>query len=96
MQMQPEPRARQSAAVVVVFVVALLAHLAIGVPLLAAGLVAPLYAIVLFWIFWGVMLLLLLRLRTRRPLLTPLIPVATAAGLIGALSFGGEVLGWTP
>jgi hypothetical protein len=94
--MQPQSQPRQSGLAVAAFVVALVAHLAIGVPLLSLGLVAPLWAIVIFWLLWGFMLWVLLRLRRRRPLLTLPVPIVTAAAVIGGLTLGGELLGWTP
>jgi hypothetical protein len=94
--MQPQPPARVPVLYNVVFAVAVVAHLAIAVPMFALGLVAPLYAIAIFWLFWGLMLWVLVRLRQRRPLLLPLVPVVTAAAILGALNLGGELLGWSP
>lgn len=71
-------------------------HLVIGVSLLALGLVAPWWAVSALFAAWGAFLVLALRLRRTRPWLVPLIPPATAALAIGAVSLGGHFLGWSP
>ncbi|MGH8884902.1 MAG: hypothetical protein ACRDYX_06965 [Egibacteraceae bacterium] len=71
-------------------------HLVVGLPFLALGLLAPLWAILVLWAVWGALLTLAIRLRHTRPWLVLVIPPVTAAILVGALSLGGRFLGWTP
>jgi hypothetical protein len=92
--MEPHPTSRLIARVA--FVLALVGHAVVGIPLLSIGLVAPFYAVAAFWLLWCLMLVALLRVRRTRPLLTPLIPAATAAVVLAVLALGGELLGWTP
>jgi hypothetical protein len=93
--MQPQPAPRAPGIAVALFVIALAAHILIAFPMLALGLVAPLYAIVIFWAIWAIMLSVLIRVRRTRPLLTPLVPVATAVMVFGGVNLGGALLGWT-
>lgn len=90
-----QPRPVPTVVVRVALALALVSHALIALPLLTVGLVAPWYGVIAFWLFWGLMLWALLRLRRTRPLLVPLVPIVTAAALFGMLVFGGEVLGWT-
>ena len=77
----------------------LVLHLAIGVvPFAASGLVAPLWGVVVLFVWWAVMLgvaVRLVRAQPRRPLLVPLVPVVALVGWFAFMSFGGAVLGWT-
>jgi hypothetical protein len=72
------------------------AQLVVLVPFtVASGLLAPLWAIVLFYVLWLVAAFVLVRLARRRPFVTPLVPVANAALLWLAISAGEAWLGWT-
>lgn len=74
---------------------AVLLHLGIGVFYLAAGLVAPLWAVVLLQIAWVVLLVVLVRVASRRPPYALLVPVAAAALLFSVVTAGEQLLGWT-
>ena len=74
---------------------AVLLHLGIGVFYLAAGLVAPLWAVVLLQIAWVVLLVVLVRVGTRRPPYALLVPVAAAALIFSVVTAGEQLLGWT-
>ena len=78
-----------------VLVLAILLHLGIGVFYAAAGLVAPLWAVLLLWAAWLVLLVVLVRLWKRRPPLALLVPAAAVGLIFGVVSAGGQVLGWT-
>jgi hypothetical protein len=86
-------RAVDKVAVGVGFVV----HLGIGlVPFAVSGLVAPLWAVVALFGFWALMLAVAVMLVCRRrPVLVPLVPVASLLGWFGFVTFGSAVLGWT-
>ena len=74
-------------------------HLAFGVfPFAATGLLAPLWGIVLVYVWWialAVVLVRLLRGQARRPMLAPAVPVVALGGWFLLLTFGDLVLGWT-
>ena len=74
---------------------AVLLHLGIGVLYLAAGLVAPLWAVVLLQITWVVLLVVLVRVGVRRPPYALLVPVAAAALIFSVVTAGEQLLGWT-
>ena len=74
---------------------AVLLHLGIGVFYLAAGLVAPLWAVVLLQVGWLVLLVVLVRVGSRRPPYALLVPVAAAALIFSVLTAGDLLLGWT-
>lgn len=75
--------------------VGLALQLVVGLPLVAAGLVAPGWAVTAMWAAWGALFVLALSLRRTRPWLVLAVPPATAAILFGALWLGGHFLGWT-
>ena len=75
--------------------VAVLLHLGIGVLYLGLGLVAPLWAVVTLWAAWVVLLVVLLRVGTRRPPLALLVPVGAVVLVLGSVSAGEAWLGWT-
>jgi hypothetical protein len=77
------------------FALALVGHALIALPLLSIGLVAPFYAVAAFWLLWCLMLVAILRIRQTRPLLAPLIPIATAVVVFTVLVLGGEFLHWS-
>src|SRR5665811_1515799 len=77
-------------------IVAGVAQLVVLVPFtVSSGLLAPAWAIAVLIALWVAFAFLLARMARRRPLLTPLIPVANAALLWLAISAGGSLLGWT-
>ncbi len=73
---------------------AVVLHGAVGFLYLLSGLVAPGYGVLFLWALWGALLVVVLRLRTRRPLWTPALPVVAAVLWQAVLLFGGAVLGW--
>ena len=77
--------------------VGIVLHLAIGlVPFAVTGLIAPLWAVAVLWVFWLAMLAVAIwPVRRQRPVLVPLVPVASLVGWFAFTSFGGAVLGWT-
>ena len=76
-------------------VVAVLLHLGVGVLYLAAGLVAPLWAVLLLWAAWLVLAYLLVRLWARRAPLALLVPLAAVGLILGIVTAGEQLLGWT-
>ena len=76
--------------------VALLALLALAPFFLAAGLMAPLWAVVLLVAFWLALLVLGVLWFRRRPWWVVPLPVVAALGWVGAMSAGEALLGWTP
>ena len=89
--------ARVRVAEKVAVVVGIGLHLAIGaVPFAVTGLIAPLWAVVVLWILWLAMLAVAVwPVRRQRPLLVPLVPLASLAVWFAFTTFGGAVLGWT-
>jgi len=77
-----------------VLVVALALHLAVGTLYLAAGLVAPVWAVMLLWAAWIGLLWVLVRLRRQHALLTLVVPPAALGLFLAALSAGEAWLGW--
>ena len=78
-----------------VLVLAVLAHLGAGIFYAAAGLVAPLWAVLLLWALWLVLLWVLVRVWRRRPLLSLVVPVVAIALFFAAISAGEAFLDWT-
>ena len=76
-------------------VLALALHLAVGILYLAAGLVAPLWAILLLWAAWLALLWVLVRLWRRQPVLGLLVGPAALGLFLGTVSAGEAWLGWT-
>jgi hypothetical protein len=62
---------------------------------IASGLVAPLWGVIVITLGWALLLFLAIRLWNRAPRWIILIPVATIIWWLGAVSFGENVLGWT-
>jgi hypothetical protein len=71
-------------------------HFVVGIPFVAAGLVAPGWAVTALWAAWGALLALILRFRRTRPWLALAFPPMTAALFVSALSLGERFLGWSP
>lgn len=76
-------------------VIAFLLHVGIGVFYLAAGLVAPLWAVLLLWAAWVALLYALVRLGRRSPPLALLVPLAAVLLILGVITLGERLLGWT-
>lgn len=76
-------------------VVAVLTHLVIGYFYLASGLMAPLWAVSLLLVWWLVLAYAVVRLVRRRSYRVLLVPVVAAATWFVVMGFGGAVLGWT-
>lgn len=75
--------------------VGLAAHLLVGVvPYGVSQLVAPPTGIVLLWVLWLVLLVLAVVAVRRRPILTPLVPVAALVLWFAVVSAGDAWLGW--
>lgn len=77
-----------------VLVVAVALHLATGIFYLAAGLVAPAWAVLLLWVAWTGLLWALVRLWRRHAVLALLVPPASLGLFLAALSAGEVWLGW--
>ena len=75
--------------------VALAAHLVVGFFYLTAGLVAPLYGLIVLWIAWLALLVLAIWMLRRRTLWILLVPVVAFGILVGGISLGEALLGWT-
>ncbi|MDP9394987.1 MAG: hypothetical protein M3Q27_12430 [Actinomycetota bacterium] len=75
--------------------VAVVLHLAVGAPYLGSGLVASAYGVAVLWALWAVLLLVLVRLRVRRPFWALAVPVVAAVLWFVVLLIGDAALGWT-
>ena len=72
------------------------AHLATGIWYAAAGLLAPLWAVIVLWIIWLGMTVWAFRLaRSGTPLWTLAVPLIDIAIFFAAISAGEAFLGWT-
>ena len=78
----------------VVLVVAIALQLVTGVFYVAAGLVAPAWAVLLLWAAWTGLLWVLVRLWRRHAVLALLVPPASLGLFFAALSAGEVWLGW--
>ena len=78
-----------------VLVLAVVAHVGAGIFYAAAGLVAPLWAILLLWALWLGLLWQLVRLWRRRALLSLVVPPLAVALFFAAITAGEQLLGWT-
>jgi len=76
--------------------IGLVAHVATAFLYLAAGLMAPLYAIVLLCIVWLGLLALAVWLLRRHPVWTLGVPIASVLLFFGVMQLGGSLLGWSP
>ncbi len=70
-------------------------HLGVGYFYLAAGLVVPGPWLVVFLLVWVALLVLGIHLVRRAPLWAMLVPVVGLGFLIGGVSLGGALLGWS-
>jgi len=71
---------------------AMVAMAVIGVFYVSAGLVAPLWAVILLLIIWVVIGVVWFR---RRPFLVLLLPVIAVLVWFGVITLGEQLLGWT-
>jgi hypothetical protein len=75
---------------------AVVLQLVVAVPFtVGLGLLAPPWAIVTGWAIWLLAAGVLVVTARRRPLLTPLVPLANAAVLYALVTIGESALGWT-
>jgi hypothetical protein len=89
-----EPAARPVWQLVLGFV-GIAAHLVVGFFYLTAGLVTPLYGLIVLWIVWLALLALAIWMLRRRPVLALLVPVVALGILVGVVTLGEALLGWT-
>jgi hypothetical protein len=75
--------------------VGIAAHLVVGYFYLAAGLVVPLYGIIIFWVLWAALLGLAIWWLRRHPVWILAIPIVAAGILFGGIALGEAVLGWS-
>ncbi len=71
------------------------AHFGVGYFYLVAGLVTPAPWHVVFLLVWVVLLIVGVWLMRRHPLRVLLVPVLALGLLVGGVSLGGSLLGWT-
>ena len=76
-------------------VLAVALHLAIGFFYVAAGLIAPGWAVLTLWTVWLALLVALVLLWRRRPPVALAVPVLAAAVFFGSITAGEQLLGWT-
>ena len=67
----------------------------IGVFYVSAGLVAPLWAVILLLIIWVVLVVIGVVWFRRRPFLVLLLPVIAVLVWFGVITLGEQLLGWT-
>ena len=80
----------------VLAVLGLIVHGIVGlVYFAAAGLIAPLYGIIVLAIGWSLLLLLAIRWWSRRPRLIILVPFVAMLWWFAIVSLGSRYLGWT-
>ncbi|MDP8929902.1 MAG: hypothetical protein M3O70_15375 [Actinomycetota bacterium] len=73
---------------------AVAAQVAVLIPFLAIGLVAPGWAVLALYALWAALLALVLRLRRAHPFATLLVPPATFALMYALMMGAGRVLDW--
>jgi hypothetical protein len=76
------------------FLVACLVQALVGFFYLFAGLVAPLYGVLIMWAIWIAATVALVRFRDRGPV-TWVIPAISAALWFAVIWIGDSFLGWT-
>ena len=74
---------------------AMVAMAVIGVFYVSAGLVAPLWAVILLLIVWVVLVVIGVVWFRRRPFLVLLLPVIAVLVWFGVITLGEQLLGWT-
>jgi hypothetical protein len=70
-------------------------HGVVGVLTASLGLVAPPWAVALFAALWVAIAVVGWRQRTRRPIVTMLLPFANVGLVLTAVALGDALLGWT-
>ncbi|HEX2368274.1 MAG TPA: hypothetical protein VHM94_03460 [Acidimicrobiia bacterium] len=80
---------------IVLGLVALALHLVVGYFVLASGLVAPLWAVLMLVLIWVVALIVGWRIWRTHPAVAVVVPVATALIWLAVIAAGGRFLGWT-
>ena len=75
--------------------VGLILHLTLLFWYVAGGLLAPGWAVVTLLLIWAALLVVAIRLRRRRPLFVPLVPIVGLIVWISAISAGEAWLNWT-
>lgn len=73
---------------------AVAAQIAVLIPFLAIGLVAPGWAVLVLYALWAALLALVLRSRPSHPFATLLVPPATFALMYGLMMAAGRILDW--
>lgn len=71
-----------------------LLHTVVGWLTLSLGLVAPMWAVTTLLVVWAVVGIAAWRVRSRRPILTMLAPLAVAGLDLGVVALGATALGW--
>lgn len=74
--------------------VGIVGHVAVGYLYLSAGLVAPLYGILILWALWVGLLVVAIWLLRKHPVLTIIVPLLALGILFGGLALGEGLLGW--
>ncbi len=94
---QPEDRTSRRPTVLAYVLggIALAGLLALGVPYLASGLLAPGWAVAVFCGLWVVMVVLGVVWIRRHPWRVVVLPIVALAVLYGGLTAGEAFLGWT-
>lgn len=72
----------------------LTAQLFVGLQYLASGLIAPPPAVLGLLVAWAALSALALRLFVRRPVWTPLVPVASELLWVAVMALGQSLFGW--
>jgi hypothetical protein len=90
-----ETSAGASPVAIVLGLVALALHLVVGYFVLASGLVAPLWAVLMLVLIWVIALILGWRIWRSHPAVAVAVPVVTALIWLAVIAAGGQFLGWT-
>ncbi len=80
---------------IVLGLVALALQLVVGYFVLASGLVAPLWAVLMLVVVWVVALIVGWRIWRSHPAVSVAVPVVTALIWLAVIFAGGQFLGWT-
>jgi hypothetical protein len=70
-------------------------HAVVGGLVVSLGSLAPSWAVASLLTVWGGVAVVGWRGRRRRPIVTMLLPIATAVLVLGAVALGGQALGWS-
>jgi hypothetical protein len=92
----PTARTEHRAPRIAAVVLAAALQIVVLVPFtVASGLLAPLWAVVLFYALGGASVVVLVRTAQRAPLLAPIVPIVHGLVLFVAITGGEHLLGWT-